>query len=188
MVEIKETEPKKKRRSRSLPFQIVLVLVVLALIWFSFGQNVLKKTVESGMPVTFDGMELLSTIEGEEALSQVSQMHGVDINLVSAYIAQYADTTREATVWVGKAENDDDAVRLLNRMVGAIADGNPSFSNLRRLTISRGYTDIDVFQVDGPGGSRHFFYLSAENHAAIVWVAVNSDDTLPVIEQAVRTF
>lgn len=188
MSEIKTPEPKKKSRGRSLRWQLILIAAALVLMGLSFSQNVLNKTAQGNMPESFAELNLVSHIDGDEALSQVDQMHGVGITLVTACIGEYANSTNHFTVWIGQAENDADAAALLKLMVNGIADGNPSFSNLKRLTVSRGYTDFEIFQVDGPGGSKHFFYLSTENRYGIVWVAVDSDELLPVIEEATKTF
>ncbi len=153
------------------------------MVWFNFGQNVLAPQKQSGVPEQLGTLELISSSEGSEALAQIGRLHGTDIKIVSAYIAEYAYGTERATVWVGRAESSNAGAELIKRMLQAIEKGGSGFTNLQRLTI----TDHEVFRVDGPGGE-HFFYNSRESREAVVWLAVEAADTLPILEQVLKTF
>ena len=152
--------------------------------WFSFGQNVLDPQRQSDVPERLGALELTGTIEGAEALAQVNRLHGTDIELVSAYIAEYTHGDERVVVWIGKTENSNAGAELTNRMIQAIEKGGSSgFSNLQRLTIA----DQEVFQVIGPGGE-HFFYNSKEPEGQIIWLTIEAADALPILEQAIKTF
>ncbi len=136
------------------------------------------------MPERLGALELIGTIEGAEALAQVNRLHGTDIELVSAYIAEYAHGDERATAWIGKTESSSAGAELINKMVQAIEKGGGSgFSNLQRLIIA----DQEVFQVNGPGGE-HFFYNSKEPKGQIVLLTIQAADVLPILEQALKTF
>lgn len=135
------------------------------------------------MPERLGALELTGTIEGAEALAQVNRLHGTDIELVSAYIAEYAHDDERVTAWVGKTESSSAGAELINKMIQAIEKGGSGFSNLQRLTIA----DQEVFQVVGPGGE-HFFYNSKEPKGQIVWLTIEAADVLPILEQAIKTF
>ncbi len=166
-----------------LLFQLFIVVGVLAVVWLSFGQNVLAPQKQTGVPEHLGTLELISTIEGSEALAQISRLHGTDIKLVSAYIVEYANDNERVIVWVGRAESSNTGAELIKRMLQAIEKGGSGFSNLQRLTIA----DHEVFRVDGPGGE-HFFYNSREPREAVVWLTVEAADALSILEQVVKTF
>lgn len=175
------TNEKKKRQGRLL-FQILIIAGFLAVLWFSFDQNVLKPQ-NSAVPERWQMLELVSTVEGDEAMSGVNRLHGTEITLVSAYIANYAGGTERATAWVGSVGNAQTAAEILRMMVEGIAKGGAGFSNLRQMTIA----DHDVFRVDGPGGE-HIFYISREQPDRIVWLTVNAADVLPILETGIKIF
>lgn len=180
------TPGKKKGRGPAL-FQLVLVAGFVALIWFSFGQNVLKGIESTGMPEQLGTLELMSSVEGAEALAQISKLHRSDIILLEASIGRYADDTAQVTVWVGRAQNNDSAIELISAMTESIASGNPVFSDLKRLTVTQGYHNHEVFQVEGPDG-QHFFYVSRESRDKVIWLSITAGETMPILEQAVKTF
>ncbi len=149
----------------------------------SFGLNVLVPRMQRDAPERLGNLHLVSTVEGPEALKGVSRLHGTDIGLTNAYIVEYAIGTERATVWVGNAESRDAAAGLTRRMVDSISEGGSVFNNLQRLIV----TDLEVFQVDGPGG-RHYFYNSGKQREAVVWLAIEADDPLPILKEAVKIF
>ncbi len=114
------------------------------MVWFSFGQNVLAPREQLDVPEQLGTLELVSSIEGSEAMARISRLHGTGIELVSAYIAEYAHGTERVTVWVGRAESSNAGAELIKRMLQAIEKGGSGFTNLQRLTIA----DYEVFQVD----------------------------------------
>ena len=122
------------------------------MVWFSFEQNVLAPQKQLGVPEQLGMLELIGSIEGSEALAQIGRLHGTDIELVSAYIAEYAYGNERVTIWVGRAESSNAGAELIKRMLQAIGKGDSGFTNLQRLTIA----EHEVFRVDGPGGE-HFF-------------------------------
>ncbi len=151
--------------------------------WFSFGQNVLTPQKQMSVPERLGDLQLVGSVEGSEALNQVRGLHGTDIKLETAHIAEYIHGTERVTVWVGIAESRDAAAELLMRMIKGIEKGDSVFNNFQRLTIA----DLEVFQVDGPGGE-HFFYNSKEQGERVVWLTVETDDALPILEQTVKNF
>ncbi len=153
------------------------------MVWFSFGQNVLAPQKQLGAPEQLGTLELIGSIEGSEALSQIGRLHGTDIKLVSAYIAEYAHGNERVTIWVGRAENNNAGAELIKSMLQGIERGGSGFSNLQRLSIA----GHEVFRVDGPGGE-HFFYISKEQREVVVWLTIETADALPILEQALKNF
>ncbi|MBI2860220.1 MAG: hypothetical protein HYX91_01780 [Chloroflexi bacterium] len=182
-----EVSPREKKRQRSAMVQVLLIVAFLALVWFSFGRNVLAPLDRSGAPDRLDSLRLVSSVAGEEALAQVGRLHGADLGLVDAYIASYSGGNGNATVWVGRAASSDMAAQLLDMMVKGIADGNESFGNMRRLDVAQGYHSHEVFQVEGAGG-KHFFFISKGSPDSVVWVSVETEDAMPILQQSINAF
>ncbi len=174
---------KKKKRSGLVLVQLLIVAGLLAVVWFSFGQNVLAPQEQMDVPQRLGTLELISSTQGSAALAQVNRLHGTDIELVSAYIAEYARGNERVTVWVGRAENSSAGAELTEIMLQAIENGGSPFSNLKRLYVA----DHEVFRVDGPGGE-HFFYNSIESGEEVVWLTVEETDGLLILEEALKTF
>ncbi len=175
--------PRTKKRRGLVLFQLLIGAGLLAAVWFSFGQNVLAPREQLDVPERLGTLELIGTIEGSEAMTRISRLHGTDIKLASAYIVEYVHDTERGTVWVGKAESRDAATELTKRMIEGIEKGGSSFSNLHQLTIA----GHEVFRVDGPGGE-HFFYNSREQRERVVWLTIEAADALPILEQALKNF
>ncbi|MDP2659848.1 MAG: hypothetical protein Q8R28_03875, partial [Dehalococcoidia bacterium] len=164
--------------------QLLVAVSLLALVWLSFGQNVLSPPEPVGAPEQFGGLRLTSSTTGPEALSRVNRLHGTEINLVSAYVAEYALSYQQGvTAWVGQAASPHAAAELLELMVAGISRGSTGFSGLQSLSVS-GQT---VFQVSGPGGE-HYFYLAPEPGSRVIWLTITADDSRSILEQAVKTF
>lgn len=178
------------RKQRNFIIQIIIVLGILSAIWFSFGRNVLSPVRSPEAPEQLAGMKLGKIIEGPEALAQVSKLHGTDVGLVSAFIAEYShdfnpyhNNNERVTVWVGKTESSDAARELTARMWKAIEDGGSPFSDPQRLVIF----GREVFQVKGPGGE-HFFYDSNRADKQVIWISVVAGNALSVLDEALESF
>ncbi len=175
---------KKNKRPGLFIFQLLIVIGILTLLWSSFGQSVLGPQKQQALvPARLGDLELVSAVGGPDALAQVSQLHGIDITLTAAYIAEYASDNERVMVWMGQAETESDAARLNAMMLDGIANGNSLFSNPTPLSVA-GY---EVFQVDSASG-RHFFYQSQEDRRSVIWLEIEAFDTLSMLEQAVTIF
>lgn len=135
-------------------------------------------------------MKLASVVEGQQALTQVYQLHGMNLGLVSAYIAEYSHTfnpyhsnDERATVWVGKADGSQTAAALLTRMRQGIEKGGSPFSMPEQLTVD----GHDVFRVEGMGDT-HFFYNSPVKGDQVVWLTIKSVNPMVILEEALKLF
>jgi hypothetical protein len=170
---------KKKRRLLFL-FQLSIVVGVLLFTWFSFGRNVLAPAQHKQIPDNLGKMELVGSVEGGEAISQIGQLHGSEIKLESAFVANYGHRGERATVWVGNTSGNDAAGELMARMVNGITTGSSGFSNLQEITVG----EQAILMVNGPGG-QHFFYQQASK---VVWLAIESTDAMSILKLAIRVF
>lgn len=180
---LEQPRPRARRKRPGLVLiQLAVIAAILAAIWVSFGQNVLKPARE-GIPQELGTLKLDSKIEGDEALRQVSQLHGVNVELVSAVIATYSHSAESVKVWSGRAADAASATELVNRMVQAIQKGTSPFTNMRQITVQ----GSNVYQLEGPGGD-HFFYISPKAPERVIWLQVVSPGPLALVEHALHTF
>ncbi len=176
-------KPRTKKRRGLVLLQLFIVVGLLALVGFSFGQNVLAPREQLDVPERLGTLELTGTLGGSEAMAQITRLHGTNIEVMSAYIVKYAYGHERVIVWIGRVESRDAAAALTRKMIDGIGKGGSIFGNLQRLTIA----GQEVFQVDGPGGE-HFFYNSRGTDKQIVWLTVEADDALSTLKQVVNTF
>ncbi len=181
-VPMRVSTSEKKRGGLTL-FQLFIVVGFLVVVGLIFGLNVLAPQKQLSVPERLGTLELVGSIEGSEAMAQINRLHGINIELVSAYIVEYARDNERVTVWVGRTESSNTGAELTRRMVDAIEKGGSGFSNFQRLTIA----GHEVFRVDGPGGE-HFFYNSKEPRERIVWLIAEATDFLPILGQVLKNF
>ncbi|MDP2729914.1 MAG: hypothetical protein Q8O55_05480 [Dehalococcoidales bacterium] len=169
--------------------QLLIVAVLMTAIGISFGLNVLAPRNIEGVPEELGGMKLASFTDGEQALAQISQLHGTSIELVNAYIASYShdfnpyhNDDSQVTVWAGKTGNKDEAVKLTERMSEAIKRGDSPFSNLQQLTLD----GHEVFQVTGPSGE-HFFYVSPKTDM-VIWLTIKAPTARYILQESFENF
>lgn len=170
-------QPRPRRRAVLL-FQGLLILGFLGILAYAFQSNILVPP--AGIPDRVEEFELVSQVEGEAALAQVSRLHGTRIPLKDAYIASYAHSGSQLTAWVGRAESEAAALQLIRRMSEGIRHGGGQFSNLRRESVS----GKEVFQVDGPEG-RRYFYTRDEK---VIWLTLQGTAHPNLLPQAVNIF
>ncbi len=179
----------KKKRHFPFLFQLILVIAFLSFVYFSFGQNVLSPQKQSDVPVKLGRLELVSNVQGKDALAQVSRLHGTDIVLKEANILQYAhkdpyhNENAKVTVWIGKAENSSAAADLMQRMTSGIVRGGSGFRNLQRMSVG----GDEILKVDGPGGN-HYFYIPKNSQEKVIWLIIENSSDSDVLELAVKVF
>jgi hypothetical protein len=175
------------KKKKSIPFQLLIVVMLLAVVGGSFGLNVLGLGKQHSAPKQLGNLKLVSSVEGEQALTEVNSLHAADIGLTSAFVARYALGQEQVTVWVGTAESSAGALSLMDRMLAGIAKGGTGFSNPVKLIIPDGYHNHEVYQVQGPGGNQ-FLYISKQAKEKVVWVTVETDDDTSILGQAIKAF
>lgn len=175
-------EAKKLRRRRFSWFQAVLIVVLLVMVWYGFGMTVLSPARGMSAPTHLGSLQLSNTVDGAEALKQVNKLHGTDIMLNKALIADYGNGNEHVTVWVGEAADSSAAADLLERMVAGIQTNRSPFKNLRLMTA----VGQEVWQVDGPEGPS-YFYQTPEPARRVIWVTVQSPEPLPLLENVLNS-
>lgn len=172
--------PGKRLRGRRRAIIIAQLLVALGLllaIWL--GLRATTETTSLVAPGRLGSLSLVGQVTGQEATSQMRELHGMEIGMVDGYVAQYRAGGDRAMVWVGQAESSSAAKELLERMTERIADGNESFRNLEETVIG----GKEVYSVLG-GGERHYYYRSSDR---VIWLSIGASEPLALAEEAVET-
>lgn len=182
---VQTTKEARGGRGRLRLFQVLIFVAVLGLVAYGFGRYVLAPPESSTAPQYVGSLKLASLVEGTEALSQINKLHGTNINLENAFIAQYQPPYGgdHLMVWVGEASSEAAADALINRMVEGIKRGGAPFSNPRQIQVA-GY---DIWQTDGTGGN-FYFYKSPEHGNRVVWLSIEGKGGAALLESAVKGF
>lgn len=136
-------------------FALVIGMSVASGLWSAASQQEVTPA-----PRELAGYHLDQAMSGPQAIAEVSELHGKDIEVKEAWVGHYQGS---GTIWAARAESEDRAVKLLDKMVKGIGEGRSPFQDLRELEIE----GIPVYTVTD-GRQQHFFYQRADQ---VVWVA-----------------
>jgi hypothetical protein len=154
----------------TLVFALILAVSVATGLWSATADQ------EAGpAPTELAGYRLLDSVTGSEAVAQVNELHGTDIDIADAWIGQYQ---QGGTVWAARASSEAKARELMDDMVLNIEDGGSPFWGLTRQEFQGMplYSVRDSRQV-------HFFY---QIDAQVVWLAAPPGDEDAFLAKAVR--
>jgi hypothetical protein len=171
----------KKRRVPAF-LQLGVVVFIVGAVIGSFSFNVLG-TDQSDNPDDLGTLQLVGKVQGEEALREIDQLHGLGIEMQDAYVVRYVRGNEKGTVWVGITSDKAAAADLTDRMWVAIEDGNEAFGEVQAVTVA----GQDIYSVKGPGGD-HFFYQSQRSSNEVVWIQTNAADVLAFVRDAVKKY
>ena len=138
-----------------LVFAVAISVSVATGLWSATSQ---EETTPA--PRQLAGYQLDQVMSGEEAIAEISALHGEDIPVAEAWVAHYQGNS---TVWAARATDTEQAVELLDRMVRGIQRGTSPFSGLTRSQ----FEGIPVYTVTD-GRQTHFFYRQGDR---VVWLA-----------------
>ncbi|MDP2673861.1 MAG: hypothetical protein Q8Q00_03030 [Dehalococcoidia bacterium] len=153
-----------------LVFAIAIGMSVASGLWSATSQ---QETTPA--PGQLAGYDLDQVMSGEEAIAEISELHGEDIPVAEAWVAHYQGN---ATVWAARATDTEQAVQLLDRMVRGIQKGTSPFSGLAR----RQFKGLSVYAVTD-GRQTHFFYQQGDR---VVWLATPRGAEDAFLSAAVR--
>lgn len=102
---------------------------------------------------------------GQEALIEISQLHGKEFPLDSGAVARYGDNS-QAIIWIAGAEDKSTAEEILISMRSRIAEGKSPFTPTSELRNG----SRTIYKLDG-FGQKHFYFQSGN---LIVWTAVDA--------------
>jgi len=136
-------------------FALVIGMSVASGLWSAASQQEVTPA-----PLELAGYHLDQAMSGPQAIAEVSELHGKDIEVKEAWVGHYQES---GTIWAARAESEEKAVRLLDKMVQGIGEGKSPFQGLKELEIE----GVSVYTVTD-GRQQHFFYQLVDQ---VVWVA-----------------
>ncbi len=141
-------------------FAIFLSMSIASGLWSATSQQ-----EATPAPQHLAGYHLDQAMTGPDAMAAVNELHGTDIELTDAWVAQYQGN---AMIWAGRAASEEEAQELLDKMVEGIGEGGSPFQGLRQVDINgvQAYTVTDSRQ-------QHYFYRL---HDQVVWIAAPRGD------------
>lgn len=159
----------------------LVILLVSLLTWTSLNSD-----QDSAFPEPLGGMKLTSQMVGPDAIESTRQLHGgsAKVQMTDAAILVYRRGVAESTIWVSRAENEDDAANLMDAMNDAIDPGD-GFSDPVIVSIP-GARTMTVYYTYGYG-SDHYYYLVGDS---VYWIAVSGlpdEAQLDFIAEAIDT-
>ncbi len=140
----------------------ISILLVSAMTWLS-----LNSYQDSSFPKVLGEMKLIKQVTGSEAIESTRQLHGnsVKVQMSDATILWYRGGVSDATIWVSRTENIEQASSLMEAMNDTI-DPMDGFTVPVKVSVPQA-DSITVFYVYGHG-SDHYYYLREE---CVYWVA-----------------
>ena len=126
------------------------------------------------LPQTIAGMELVRTIEGDEAAAIIDRLHHGSVATKANAIGEYEGGGRLATCYVSFYEEPGQAVRAMEDMAAVMSGGGHGFSHLMKRTAG----GREFYMALGQGQAHYFFAKGAE----LFWLAVDME----VAEDAVK--
>jgi hypothetical protein len=178
----RKTTSRKKRRLPAF-LQLGIVVFIAGAVIGSFSFNILGSGQGTDNTDDLGTLQLVGKVQGEEALREIEQLHGLGIEMEDAYVVRYVRGNEKGTVWVGITSGRAAAADLTDRMRVAIEDGNEAFGEVQAVTVA----GQDIYSVKGPGGD-HFFYQSQRSAEEVVWLQTNAAEWLAFVRDAVREY
>ena len=162
--------PRQRRPWHKRPLfwiQVTLVTGIVLGSWLSLRSTVVEPALAA--PSHIGDMKRFKVLTGEQAIAQMTSLHGKDVGVIDGYLAEYESGNEHMTLWVGLAGGEQEAEVLLGRMSAAIAQGGTGFTKPVTATIK----GREVMATSGGDGMNYFF--SASN--SVVWVTLMNSPT-----------
>ena len=155
------------RRREALVLQGAFVLWILWSVGVGLWQANSARTLSA--PHALGGLAMEGkAVQGQEAVAQMTRLHGKDVDLSDGYVAHYRSAGGEAVLYVGQTQSATVADTLTERMRARIVQGGSPFNDLSTLPIDGRV----VYRVVGLG-AEHFFFSIGDK---AVWLTLAGED------------
>ncbi len=172
---------------------LVLLIVIATVRWIS-GSNSSEQPIRSvasggssspspgvapsapGVPQKLGGVNLVDALTGQEAVEDMSMLHGKGVGLVGGWVGHYQS---KGIAFVGEAVDEKGAAQLLEAMVQRIGAGNATFRNLRDSVID----GQKAYSVTGQG-QNHYFYQKGNK---VIWLTLPTNKPEDFLRDALQS-
>ncbi len=163
---VTETPAPPRRKKQILPLLLIIIGVATILV----GGLVLVIVLQAEQnPVTVPralaGVPLTTEMTGEEALTEISRLHGKRFPLVDGVMGMYGGNT--AILWASSTWLPIMAEKQVEAMETRIAEGKSPFTPIETREIS----GTTVYVLSGMG-QLHFYF---QHKQQVLWLAANAD-------------
>jgi hypothetical protein len=133
------------------------------LTWVSL--KTINLSQEQSFPSRLSNLILINTIDGNKAISEISQMHPGNITLTNAYILSYANGNNWAKVWISISKSEKEAEGSKQRMFDRLQN-NYMFSPPKLIKVD----SMKIFKTIDRQNQIHYFYSLESN---VIWIGTN---------------
>lgn len=119
------------------------------------------------VPATWQGMQRVGLASGDQAIAEMSRLHGKNIPVHAGYRVDYAGTDERVTLWVAHVENAAAAQRMVDQMTAGMAAGDTPFSRPGPVDLA----GVSAYRTTGMG-QEHYYY-ARDNQ--VYWLAASAE-------------
>jgi hypothetical protein len=161
--------------------QIVLSLsgiFILMLVLLSVSFSPVKSKAFS-IPNQIGSFSLTTKLEGDEAMAQISHLHGKDIQIQNGYILEYENGQGSAIVWISESSSVIEAKKLFNKM-NRLMDKSQMYSNHQSFEINGTMLQY-VFGMN----MDNFYY---QKDSQVIWISAPTEKNQEFIKNWLKAF
>ena len=126
-------------------------------------------------PQQLAGMSLTNAISGPDAIKEVSQLHGSNIEVKTAYVVAYQGSGGlSMNIWFSEAKDEKDAKGLFVAMDSKMPT-TQAFQNYKTVTV-----DGKQFKFVTGMGQEHYYWQTGNR---VIWVSIGGKNTAEVLKQ-----
>jgi hypothetical protein len=165
-------------------FGILILMAALLSVSFLPGTNKassISATIEAvNIPNQIGSYILVSKLEGDKAIQQISHLHGKDIKIQNGYILEYQNIDQKsAIVWISESPSKNGAEKLFNKM-NKLMDQSKMYIDHRTVQIDGSLVEY-VYGMD----MDNYYYQKGKQ---VIWIAVPVDQKQEFIKKGLAAF
>jgi hypothetical protein len=154
---------------------VIVIAASASLLYF----RALNSPGDAPLPDSLAGFKLQASSYGDQALDEVSRLHGKSFPLISGSVGWYG-FRNEVTLWTAGAVTGIVAAKMIDDMETKIGQGNSPFIPTRELVLDR----RSINELSGMG-QRHFFFQAG---SLVIWLAADPELADQALAEALRFY
>lgn len=140
------------------------------------------KEPPSGPPFdpNIEGLNLVKWVEGDDAIKAINKLHGMPVDIVKGFIADYQSTGGKVTIWVSEALSRELAKKQMATMIHKMKSSTRSpFGHYRTLHKK----DFSVISFDGMGQVHYVF----KDNKWVYWISADKMQIEKILQHVGKT-
>lgn len=137
-----------------------------------------SKPKQFTFPTQITSLKLGHFSQEEEAMANISKLHGKEIEMKNGYVAHYESDRAKAMLYISEFDSQDQARQQIELMRKKIEKGSKGFAHFRELEVEE-RTIYSVLSF----GQIHYFYLDSNR---VIWLAVDPSVAELVLRAALK--